>query len=339
MAAERGEKETGSHARLSLAVLLAYAVPNISISVVHFPLNLYLTPLYSQGLGLSLTTVGLILFVTRLTDVFTDPLIGSLSDKQKSRFGRRKPWILAGIPVMLFAFWMLFAPPPGIEITIWYMFVFVAMVYVANTMIDLVYNAWGSELSKEYHERSKVTGMRESFGVLGTVSPCDAGHGTSCASCNAIARECGWCASAGRCMAGNELGPTSGTCATDWQWISPSRCPDTSTPMPSDPTPSDPTPSDPTPSDPTPSDPTPPMCLPMASSCAPGQCCSGLDCRRGVTFGVRCCGASGTMCRSGGDCCGYMDCVSGRCMCRSAGRRCLDDADCCSGTCSEGSCR
>jgi len=163
-----GEAQTAK-STTGTGVLLAYALPNISISVVFFPLSLYITPYYSEVLGLNLAVVGLVVFLTRWTDVFTDPLIGMLSDRTKSRFGRRKPWILAGIPVMLFAFWMLMVPPEGVEITPWYLLAFVFLVYLASTMIDLVYNAWGAELSREYHGRSRVTGFREAFGTFGSV--------------------------------------------------------------------------------------------------------------------------------------------------------------------------
>jgi hypothetical protein len=80
-------------------------------------------------------------------------------------------------------------------------------------------------------------------------------------------------------------------------------------------------------------------CSMVQGSCSTdAECCSGLSCRRGVTFGVRCCQESGGTCGGGGDCCGYMDCVSGTCACRAAGRGCLEDGDCCSGTCSSGIC-
>lgn len=156
-------------------------------------------------------------------------------------------------------------------------------------------------------------------------SICDSG--SSCASCNSIAYECGWCASTGRCVPGGGAGPFDEACPTDWQWITPSSCP-----MPAEPEP------EPTPEPPPPPPPAP-MCLDVQTSCsATSECCSGLDCRSGVSFGVRCCARAATSCASGADCCGYMDCVSGQCSCRAAGRACLAGGDCCSGSCSAGTC-
>ena len=157
-------------------------------------------------------------------------------------------------------------------------------------------------------------------------SPCDAGHGDGCAVCNSVATECGWCGATSRCVPGSEFGPDSEACPSDWEWTDPAYCSvgggGAAPPPP------------------------PPsgggyggMCHTRAQACAPGDCCAGLECRRGVSFGVQCCGAARTACSSGSDCCGYMDCVAGSCQCRSVGRACLDDRDCCSGSCGGGTCR
>ncbi len=144
-----------------------YGLPNLPFSVVGLPLALYLPRFYSQELALDLAAVGLIIAACRVTDVFTDPLIGTLSDRHRTRFGRRKPWIAAGIPLLMGSLWMLFVPVG--EPTLVYLFVWVAVLYLAFTLISLPYNAWGAELSKDYSERSRVTGWREAIGVVGTI--------------------------------------------------------------------------------------------------------------------------------------------------------------------------
>ena len=62
------------------------------------PMSLYLPFFYSRDLGLDITDVGLLLMVARITDVFTDPLIGWLSDRTRGRWGRRKPWSARCVP-------------------------------------------------------------------------------------------------------------------------------------------------------------------------------------------------------------------------------------------------
>ena len=145
-----------------------YGVANLPTSIVGLPIALYIPTFYSRDLGLSLAFVGVIIALSRLTDVFTDPMIGILSDKWKTRFGRRKPWMFVGTPLMMVSLWMLFVPPR--DVSTFYLFVWISLLYLSFTLVDLPYKAWGAELSTDYRERSQVTGWRESFGYLGLIS-------------------------------------------------------------------------------------------------------------------------------------------------------------------------
>ena len=157
----------GAPKRLSKRTLLFYSLPNISISVAQLPIGIYLNDLYTTALGVSLGLVGIAIFVSRLTDVVTDPIIGSLSDNWQTRFGRRKLWVFLGTPLMIASLWFLFVPPQGADV--WWLFVMISLFYLANTMIDLPYRAWGADLSTDYGERSHVTGWREAFGFIGNL--------------------------------------------------------------------------------------------------------------------------------------------------------------------------
>jgi hypothetical protein len=78
-------------------------------------------------------------------------------------------------------------------------------------------------------------------GTPGADLGCD--RGVACSDCNAIARNCGFCAGSRTCMAGDGSGPWTGSCASGWQWITPSSCPAPEDP-PGDPPPGDPMPGD-----------------------------------------------------------------------------------------------
>ena len=157
----------GRDRRLSNRTLLLYGLPNLSISIAQLPVGLYLNDLYTTVLAVPLGIVGLAIFLSRITDVVTDPIIGSLSDNWAAPFGRRKFWIIIGTPLMALSLWLLFVPPPGVGA--WWLFLMVSLFYLSNTMIDLPYRAWGADLSKDYRERSRITGIREMFGLLGNV--------------------------------------------------------------------------------------------------------------------------------------------------------------------------
>jgi len=157
-----------------------YGLVNLPTSIVGLPIALYIPAFYSQNLGLSLAMVGTLIALSRLTDVVTDPAIGVASDRTRTRFGRRKPWMVIGMPLKVLSLWMLFVPQSEFARTVWgyvggeaisnlYLFVWISLLYLGFTLVDLPYRAWGAELSPDYDERSKVTGWREAFGYGGTL--------------------------------------------------------------------------------------------------------------------------------------------------------------------------
>jgi GPH family glycoside/pentoside/hexuronide:cation symporter len=147
--------------------ILCYSSLYMPVSMVLLPVGVYVLPYYAE-LGISLYAMSAIIFGARLSDAFTDPLIGVLSDKTKSRWGRRKPWILAGAPLLMISLYMLFVPPENP--TVWYFGVWIVLLYLAFTLVDLPYFAWGAELSPIYDERTHITGRREQFHFAGTIS-------------------------------------------------------------------------------------------------------------------------------------------------------------------------
>jgi GPH family glycoside/pentoside/hexuronide:cation symporter len=159
MAQETGEK------RLSTWQLAAYGQLVMPLAVIGLPVAVYLPPFYSGTLGLDLAAVGLILMLARISDVITDPLIGRLSDRTRTRVGRRRPWVLAGVPVMMLSAYMLFLPPG--EVSNLYLLIWISAIYLGYTLITIPYGAWGAELSGDYHERNRITGSREIFLLVG----------------------------------------------------------------------------------------------------------------------------------------------------------------------------
>ena len=153
--------------RLGRAVLLAYGLPGVPLAALLLPLYVTLPAFYAVDLGLGFFTVGVVLLLARLWDVVTDPVIGSLSDRLTTRLGRRRPWLLAGAPLVMASAGFLFLPGPGADwsgLLVWTM-----ALYLGATMIMLPYTAWGAELSSDYDERSRIAGWREGLVVVGTL--------------------------------------------------------------------------------------------------------------------------------------------------------------------------
>jgi Na+/melibiose symporter-like transporter len=159
---------SAARAKPRRVVLLAYALPGFAFAMPTIPVYVLLPSWYAEDLGLGLATVGLILLLSRAFDVLSDPLAGLLSDGLVSRWGRRKPWILAGAVVACVALFQLFAPPA--RPSAGYLLFWITALYIGWTFIAVPYTAWGAELSDDYHGRASITGAREAAMILGVVA-------------------------------------------------------------------------------------------------------------------------------------------------------------------------
>src|SRR5439155_707150 len=109
--------------------------------------------------------------IARSLDALSDPFVGWLSDGTRSRWGRRRPFMAVGAPLCALAFWALFSPPrtlSGPAAGGWFGVTFV-LYFFFHTLYVLPHHALGPELTLDYHERSVLFGVREAFGILGTI--------------------------------------------------------------------------------------------------------------------------------------------------------------------------
>lgn len=142
-----------------------YGLPFLVHQIALTPLVTFVPALYSSPEhGLPMAMVGTILLVSRVTDAITDPIVGGLSDRTRTRIGRRKPWILAGLPLLMLSIMMVFAPQT--KVTPLYATIWLSLIYLAFTLVDLPYKAWGADLSQSYHGRNRVSAWREGFGMV-----------------------------------------------------------------------------------------------------------------------------------------------------------------------------
>lgn len=125
---------------------------------------------YNQVLGLDVLLAGLVPTLAIFADAISDPFMGSLSDRWRSkRWGRRHPFMFAApVPVAL-SFWCVFNPPAGLEggsLFAWFL-VWSILLRTFMTVFHVPHLAMGGELSKEYTERTKIMSYNNFFGWIG----------------------------------------------------------------------------------------------------------------------------------------------------------------------------
>lgn len=161
-----------SKASLSRGQLLAFALPAMPLAAFHSPITVYLPPFFGTEMGLGLAVVGGIFMLARVWDIITDPLLGIVTDKLPSRWGRRRHWIVASVPILLVSVVMVFMPRVivGDQVSASYLMLWLVILYVGYTLATLSQYAWAAELTEHYDERSRIMGWREFFHLLGMLT-------------------------------------------------------------------------------------------------------------------------------------------------------------------------
>ncbi len=143
-----------------------YGLGSIAEGTKDAAFNVFLLFYYNNVLGLPGTLAGLAIFLALCVDALVDPLIGSVSDKTRTRWGRRHPFMYAAVlPVPLF-FWLVFSPPAGLEtleLFIW-LTAFSMLLRASLSLYAVASNAMAAEMTRRYDERTEVIGFRFLFG-------------------------------------------------------------------------------------------------------------------------------------------------------------------------------
>jgi len=95
--------------------------------------------------------------------------MGVLVDRYPSRWGKRKHWIVIGIPVLMIASWFIFVPSEDVK-SPFYLVFWLFILYLSYTFVGLTQQAWGVDLTSKYDERSLVYGWREIGSIFGMMT-------------------------------------------------------------------------------------------------------------------------------------------------------------------------
>jgi len=145
-----------------------YGLLSFPLAMLGYPLGAYIPRLYSTEVGISLAQIGYVIALAAVFDAITDPLMGHFSDRWRTRWGRRRPWIVVSIPVFLTAVWMLLNPAAGA--TVVYLGFFYLLLRSSTTLLGVPYAAWGLELSSSYHARTMIQSVREKYVLAGLLA-------------------------------------------------------------------------------------------------------------------------------------------------------------------------
>jgi len=160
---------TNPSASLPISTKALYGSGQIAEGIKNTGFTTFLLFYYNSVLGLPGTYAGVALLIALVFDAVTDPVVGSLSDTFRHRWGRRHPFMVASAVPLAITFGLIFSPPAGLGelgLFLW-LTVFAILVRASMTLYHVPHMALGAELTSDYTERTVVVAYRSAAGAIG----------------------------------------------------------------------------------------------------------------------------------------------------------------------------
>lgn len=165
-----------SSEKLHFTTKLAYGAGDFGPAITANILVFYLLFFLTDVAGIPAALAGSVLMIGKIFDAINDPIIGLLSDRTRSRWGRRLPWMLAGMvpfTVLNWAQWLIPHFSDDRLINQWGLFAYyvaIAMGFnLCYTIVNLPYTALTPELTQNYNERTRLNSFRFAFSIGGSI--------------------------------------------------------------------------------------------------------------------------------------------------------------------------
>jgi GPH family glycoside/pentoside/hexuronide:cation symporter len=157
--------------KLSWQIKLAFGVGDLSPAIVAAINGFFLNAFLLDVAGLRPGAVAVVLLIVKIWDAVNDPIMGTLSDRTKTRWGRRRPWLLLGaVPFGVLYVLQWIVPPLGDLGKFWYYLVVAILLDAAYTAVNVPYSALTPELTHDYDERTSLSSYRFAFSILGGIA-------------------------------------------------------------------------------------------------------------------------------------------------------------------------
>jgi glycoside/pentoside/hexuronide:cation symporter, GPH family len=157
------ERRTG----VNWLVGLAYGLPNYGLALMIGPAMGILHGFLAKNYKLSLWNMGMVFIIARIFDAVTDPVVGIVSDKLRRRFWGRRSWLVAGVSLSLLAMYFILVRSEQLTPVIFCIWMLVS--FLAWTVAEVPYLAWGTEIAEDYNDRTKLFSYKALLGYVGSL--------------------------------------------------------------------------------------------------------------------------------------------------------------------------
>ena len=153
---------------VSVKEKIAYGLGDTASNIVFQTVMLFLSFFYTDIFGISPAVVGTLFLVVRIFDAVTDPLMGAMTDRTETKYGKFRPYLLwLALPFGVISVMAFTTPDFGEQGKVAYAFATYALLMIAYTAINIPYSALGGVITGDPKERVSVQSYRFVFGMLG----------------------------------------------------------------------------------------------------------------------------------------------------------------------------
>lgn len=159
--------------KLSVATKMKYGVGDFGMAVVTAMLQFSMLFYYTDVVGVKPGLAGTAMLVGKITwDLINDTLFGYLEDKTKSRWGKRRPYLIFGALPFALSFWGVFSIPKGLGDTAYFFLIVGSFILfdTFHTLTATAYSAMTAEITEDYNERTSLSTYRMVFSVIGYIA-------------------------------------------------------------------------------------------------------------------------------------------------------------------------
>lgn len=159
-----------SQHKLPFGWIVGYGIGDFGFNLFYTGLNLYLLFYYTDVLGIDPATAGLIFMLPVIWDAVTDPIMGAIASRTRTRWGSYRPYILFGGPVMALSFVAMFAAPVIFSGAVVAASLVSHLVFrTCYTVVSIPYTSMTAAMTRDSAERSTIAGTRMVFAIGGGI--------------------------------------------------------------------------------------------------------------------------------------------------------------------------
>ncbi|HHV10809.1 MAG TPA: MFS transporter [Clostridiales bacterium] len=162
-----GKSQSNKFQKATTSEIIRYSFGGLGSNIPFILMMTYLNYFYTDVMGISALVVSGVMLVTRIFDAVTDPLMGILGDRTRTRLGRYRPWIIIGAPLLgLFTFLVFYAPELSESAKIIYVYVTYILYSTFSDFANIPYHSLTPVISQDPNQRNVIVSLKQGMGII-----------------------------------------------------------------------------------------------------------------------------------------------------------------------------